>query len=203
MKKDYFSHKSKEYEKDEKRVDNVTNIAQGIEKSVQLNKEDVLLDFGSGTGLLTERIAKHVGKIIANDVSESMNEQLDNKIQNNLFACEIEHSRDNLCTTDVKFEPLDGIISSMTIHHVEDVKALFKKFHTMLKPNGFIALADLEKEDGSFHKDDTGVFHFGFDKDEFAAWAKECGFSNVNIQTVSIAQKPHGDYPIFLLTAQK
>jgi hypothetical protein len=32
--------------------------------------------------------------------------------------------------------------------------------------------------------------------------AKKVGFKNIKIQDASIAYKPHGDYPIFLLTAK-
>lgn len=61
-------------------------------------------------------------------------------------------------------------------HHVEDVLALFRKFYAMLHEDGRLALVD---------------------------WDKEAGFSNLNIETVSVAKKPYGEYPIFLLTAQK
>ena len=73
----------------------------------------------------------------------------------------------------------------------------------MLHNNGTIALADLDSEDGSFHSENTGVHHFGFDREEIVSWAKSAGFKNICIDEVSIAQKPYGDYPIFLLTAQK
>ncbi len=202
MKKDYFNEKSKVYETDEKRVDNVKNIAEGIIENIKFKNTDILLDFGSGTGLLTEYISKYVNKIIANDISISMNEKLNEKIANSKFDCKIEILADNICS----FEPLlklDGIISSMTIHHVEDVKALMKIFFNILKKGGVIALADLEPENGTFHNEDMGVFHFGFDKEEFLNYAKEAGFIELKIQTVSIAQKPYGEYPIFLLTGRK
>ena len=34
----------------------------------------------------------------------------------------------------------------------------------MLNDNGVIAIADLDIEDGNFHIEDTGVFHFGFER---------------------------------------
>jgi hypothetical protein len=73
----------------------------------------------------------------------------------------------------------------------------------MLHAGGTIALADLDKEDGSFHTENTGVFHFGFDQETFASWAKSAGFEDINIEIVSIAKKPYGEYPIFLLTGRK
>ncbi|MDX9797040.1 MAG: class I SAM-dependent methyltransferase [Arcobacteraceae bacterium] len=203
MKKDYFDVKSKGYETDEKRVDNVKNIADGIIRNVNLKKSDVLLDFGSGTGLLTKHISKYVKKIIVNDISSSMNEQLREKIKKNEFDCDIHMMSHNMCETSLPLEPLDGIISSMTIHHVNEVKELMRQFFKLLKKEGFLALADLETENGTFHQDDTGVFHFGFDKQQFLSWVEDVGFINAKIQTISVAEKPHGKYPIFLLVAQK
>jgi cyclopropane fatty-acyl-phospholipid synthase-like methyltransferase len=52
MGKDYFRNKSKDYEKDENRVNNVDNIAQAVRENVKLEKSMCIMDFGSGTGLL-------------------------------------------------------------------------------------------------------------------------------------------------------
>lgn len=129
-----------------------------------------------------------------------MNEVLKTKID--ALPCEIDILELDLSTEmiDKKF---GGIISSMTVHHIKDTLELFKKFHSMLESGGTIAIADLETEDGTFHKDDTGVFHFGFDKDSFFKIAEQAGFSNLKIGTVSVAIKPYGEYPIFLLTGKK
>lgn len=203
LNKDYFNEKSKIYESDNKRVDNVKNITDGIIQKDILKKSDIILDFGSGTGLLTQQISPFVNKIIANDISASMNQKLKEKIDNKKFDCAIDILPDSIHKENDLLESLDGIISSMTIHHVEDIKALMKRFFSILKSKGIIALSDLETEDGSFHTEDTGVYHFGFDKNEFLQYAKEAGFIDLSIETVSIAEKPHGKYPIFLLIGRK
>lgn len=200
MQKDYFEHKAKEYEVHSPRVNNVKNIADGILKHIRFDKGMSIMDFGSGTGLLTEQIAPHVSKITCIDMSKAMNEVLESK--RDIFPCELDIIRLDLSvdTLDARF---DNIISSMTLHHLKDIESLFVKFNGMLEQGGSIALADLDTEDGSFHSEDTGVFHFGFDRDEIVQIAKKVGFRNVNIESVSIATKPHGDYPIFLLTGIK
>ncbi|MEN8186064.1 MAG: class I SAM-dependent methyltransferase [Bacteroidota bacterium] len=198
--KDFFLEKAKNYDKEKKRVDNVTNIANLILKEIEYQKDFSILDFGSGTGLLLSKIAPHVGKITAVDISKSMNEVLKSKqhtIDCTLDIIDIDLSRENL---NQKF---DGIISSMTIHHVKDIVKLFEKFYTILNENGTIALSDLDKEDGTFHKADTGVFHHGFDRDEFVNIAKSVGFKNLKIQTVGLVEKPYGKYPVFLLTGNR
>jgi len=199
--KDYFAGKAKSYEENAARVNNVHTIADAILEKLTYDKHTThLMDFGSGTGLLTSQMAPHVQKITTVDVSASMNEAL--RAKRDTMPCDITMLELDLVSTELETQ-FDGIISSMTIHHVEDVLALFHKFYRLLKSGGTIALADLDKEDGSFHKEDTGVFHFGFDQEEFASWAKQAGFEDVKIEIVSVAKKPYGEYPIFLLTASK
>lgn len=198
--KDFFAHKAEAYDKEVARIGNVTNIANLILKEIDYSKAMHLMDFGSGTGLLLSKIAPYVGKITAIDISKSMNETLESK--RNTIDCSLEIIEMDL-TKEHLNQKFDGIISSMTIHHVKDTLALFKKLYEMLNSNGTIALSDLDKEDGSFHKEDTGVFHFGFDREEFLSLAERAGFKNLKIQTVGLVEKPYGKYPVFLLTGNK
>jgi len=156
------------------------------------------MDFGSGTGLLLSEIAPYVGKITAVDISPSMNEMLKAKE----VACEIEILEMDL-TTETLEDKFDAIISSMTFHHVDNVKELFKKLYALLHDKGTIAIADLDTEDGSFHSSDTGVFHYGFDRAAFKRIAENAGFRNLKIQSISSIEKPRGTYSIFLLTGKK
>ncbi len=200
LSKDYFEQKAESYDKDPNRVGNVDNIANSILSSIPFNKNMHIMDFGSGTGLLLERMAPFVKKITAVDVSDAMCKQLNEKIKN--LDCEVEILQLDLTKTklDIKF---DGIISSLTMHHIEDIQSMFNDFYAMLNDNGIIAIADLDTEDGSFHTDDTGVFHFGFDRKAFEDKAISAGFKNVKITTTSIDEKPHGNYPVFLLIGNK
>ena len=200
MSKDYFEQKAESYDKDANRVGNVDNIANSILRSFTFNKNMHIMDFGSGTGLLLERVAPFIKKITAVDVSEAMTKQLSEKIKN--LDCEVEILQLDLTKTklDMKF---DGIISSMTMHHIKDTQAMFNDFYTMLSDNGVLAISDLDIEDGSFHTEDTGVFHLGFDRTAFQEQAIAGGFKNVKINTASIDEKPHGNYPVFLLTGNK
>jgi len=167
--KDFFENKSKTYSKDSKRVRNVQTIANGIIDKISYSKDMHIMDFGSGTGLLSIEIAPYVGKITGVDMSKSMNEEL--QANKDLVACDLEILELDLSKSDID-KKFHGIISSMTLHHVEDIVELFKKFHSMLDEGGTIALSDLYTEDGSFHSEDTGVFHFGFDEEFILKCAK-------------------------------
>ncbi|MGI1679381.1 MAG: class I SAM-dependent methyltransferase [Cellvibrionaceae bacterium] len=195
---DYFKHKADVYEKDKNRVKNVNNIASAILKAVTLKKSMHIMDFGSGTGLLLEKIAPFVEKITAIDISSSMNSQLREK--QDQLPCELDIQEVDLTNTSID-QRFDGIISSMTMHHIEDTQTMFVKLYGMLNDSGFIAIADLDTESGDFHSEDTGVFHFGFDREVITSAAVNAGFKNVEIRTVSTIEKPQGMYTVFLLTA--
>lgn len=129
-----------------------------------------------------------------------MTEQLESK--RDRIPCEMEIRQIDLVSTDIS-DKFNGVISSMTMHHVEDVEALFVKFYALLHEDGIIAIADLDKEDGSFHSVDTGVYHQGFERDVIANAARQAGFREVAVVDASVIQKEQGVYPVFLLTGKK
>lgn len=198
MKIDRFANKADRYEQNQNRVDNVANIAHAILDTVQCNHDMHIIDFGSGTGLLLEKLAPHVRKITAVDTSPAMNRQLEEK--RSRLPCELDVLEVDLVKMSIPLQ-VDGIVSSMTMHHIEDIDAMFATFHSMVRGGGFIAISDLDLEDGSFHSEDTGVFHHGFDRDAFARAAMGAKFEQVQIVSASVVHKPPREYGVFLLTA--
>lgn len=196
---DNFKEKSEGWDSGSIRVQGALKIAEAIASEIELCSEMEILDFGVGTGLLGFEIAKSVKKVYGVDTSESMIEKLKEK---NTPKLHIE----TYCQDIIK-EPLDksfdGIVSSMTLHHIEDLKAFFETIHKNIKEGGFIAIADLETEDGTFHSDNTGVYHFGFDEVDLKEAAKGAGFVNVKFENINTISKPDKDYGIFLLTARR
>ena len=197
---DHFAHKSKSWDMNSKRVQNAKGIAEIIVKNIKLDKSMELMDFGAGTGLLSYFVAPFVKKIVAVDNSPSMLVEFENKCDE--FSCETEVIEKDL-STETLDRNFDGIISSMTIHHLEDTAALLSKLYGMLNDGGFVAIADLDSEDGSFHSDNTGVFHYGFDREALEVLAKEAGFKEVKFDLASTINKPHREFTVFLMTAVK
>ncbi|MCP5144763.1 MAG: methyltransferase domain-containing protein [Gammaproteobacteria bacterium] len=200
MTQDFFAHKADSYEQEHNRLAVIDKIAGALVAGVEMTPEMHLMDFGSGTGLLTERVAPRVRKITAVDVSPSMSAHLTAKREQ--MPCELEMLAVDLETTDIE-GGFDGIVSSLTMHHIKDVPAMFSKFRDLVKDGGFIAIADLDQEDGSFHGDEPGVYHLGFVREEFARLAAQAGFSDVTVSTASVIEKDDKQYPVFLLTARK
>ena len=102
----------------------------------------------------------------------------------------------------------DLIVSSMTVHHVQDTASLFLQWHGLLRLEGRVCFADLDTEDGSFHEDNTGVFHLGLDRAHLKKLLQDAGFRDARDTTAAtmtkdIAGKGKKEFPVFLIVATK
>lgn len=197
---DLFKQKAGDWDASQMRTQLSSAIGASILEHVPLDKEMKVMDFGAGTGLLTAHIAPRVSQVAAVDTSASMLERLAEKPEFNGKVTTI--------CQDITEQPLDArfdlIISAMAMHHVEDTRKLFATFARHLQPGGRIALADLDKEDGSFHPADTeGVYHHGFARDELASIIADSGFRGIQFETAHTVDKEGKQYPIFLVMASK
>ena len=94
----------------------------------------------------------------------------------------------------------DLIVSSMVLHHIKDVPAALARLrHCVRPPGGWIALADLDTEDGSFHSDHTGVYLCGFDRRVLCAWLEQAGFEEAVARDVYRFDRDGRTYRVFLV----
>lgn len=180
-------------------------IAQAIRQAVPLRPNMSALDYGCGTGLLSFPLKDELGAIVLADSSSGMLDVVAEKIAaqgvTNMTPMKLD-----LLVAPTLTQKFDLIITSMTLHHVPDTDQILKIFHDLLNPDGYLCIADLDQEDGSFHGPEVDVHH-GFDRDDLSRRAAQAGFSELQFQTVfSIAkERPSGtrDYPVFLMTARR
>ena len=199
-KTDLFKEKSEDWDSREHVKKLSKAVGQTVLQKVALNDEMDVLDFGAGTGLICSQIAPLVHNVLAVDISQSMLDKLAGKPE---LQGKVNTSCQNILTQPLD-KTFDLIVSAMAIHHVEDTPLLIQRFSEHLNKGGKIALADLDKEEGTFHPANTeGVFHFGFERDSFTALLSDAGFDNIQFHTAHIIEREDGRYPVFLVTAQK
>jgi tRNA (cmo5U34)-methyltransferase len=197
---EHFDQAAATWDLTDRRVLLAHAVAEAISSRVPLSRELNVLDFGCGTGLVTLELAPKVGSISGADTSPGMLKILAGKAETQGIPV-------HLMPLDPAGNgelggPYDLIVSSMTLHHVDDVPALFRRFGLHLKAGGGVALADLDKEDGSFHEDATGVHHHGFLRAQIQAWLEEVGFRQVQMETATVTGKEGRDYSVFLAMAR-
>lgn len=182
-------------------------LGNAITQALPLQKDDVVLDYGAGTGLVSVALSSLVAKVLAADSSRGMLDVLANKTKT-MGISNIQPIFLDLEDPTATGPTVNAIASSMALHHVQDISKLATHFFSMLKPGGHIALADLAAEKGDFHADNTGVHHFGFNADKLCATFTAAGFSNVRTIIAYVAKKQVAsgetkDFPILLITADK
>lgn len=196
-----FDARAREWDKDKMHTDRSVAIASGLEKMIPIHSGMKALEYGAGTGILSFLLKDRFAEITLMDNSAEMIKLCIEKTEYHqtnhiLPICfDLEHK-----DYDGKF---DIIYNQMVLHHVGDYESIIGTFYSMLNPEGYLAIADLYPEDGSFHGPDVDV-HLGFDPEELARILKLVGFKNIEYKTVFEVKRESGiKYPVFLLVAQK
>ncbi len=201
-----FDERAKDWDSDPKKVERARVVAEVIRKTIPLTREMKTLEYGCGTGLLSFALQADLGQITLADTSQGMLDVLNEKIaaagMTNMHSLRLDLAVD--APPNDKF---DLTYSLLTLHHIEDPKEILKKFHALLEPSGILCIADLDKEDGSFHTDGTTDVHLGFERAELQRWVEDAGFSGVKFSTAFEIKKKIDDaekiFPVFLLVARK
>jgi cyclopropane fatty-acyl-phospholipid synthase-like methyltransferase len=198
---EHFDRAAATWDLADRRVALAHAVAQAIAARVPLAKKPSVLDFGCGTGLVTLELAPLAGAIAGADTSPGMLATLEGKAK--AMGMPVQLIALGETGTDDLGGPYDLIVSSMTLHHIADVAALFRQFARYLCPGGQVALADLEEEDGSFHEAAMSVQHNGFRREQIDAWLAAAGFLDIRLETATVTLKEGKGYPVFLATARK
>lgn len=163
------------------------------------------LEIGAGTGLLSFALSDWLGKVVATDPSQGMIDVIEDKIRQSV--------RRNLhalrCGEDLAeiVECFDLAMLQMALHHIHDVPGFLVRVRSKLVPGGYLAIADLDREDGSFHGPDITDVHLGFDRLELMDQLVAAGFEPVSMETAHVVKRrtdgANREYPVFLAVARK
>jgi 2-polyprenyl-3-methyl-5-hydroxy-6-metoxy-1,4-benzoquinol methylase len=206
-KKRDFDKEAAQWDDNPLRVKLADDVFAAIQRQVALDSSMRIMDFGCGTGLLTLRIAPFVGSIAGVDSSQGMLDVLRNKIAKQDIR-NVTTSFIDLDKGGMLIDCYDLIVSAMTLHHVQKIAPLLKQFCDCLVPGGLISIADLDSDEGTFHDDNRGVFHYGFQRSLIRGALFEAGFIDLHDATASEVKKPvqSGEmrkFTVFLMTGKK
>lgn len=181
-------------------------VASQIRELIPLTKHMTALEFGAGTGITSFMLKDYLKEITLMDTSLEMLRVINDKIK--------EYGTDNLKTinfdlekTAYKEDTFDLIYNQMVLHHINETEDIISKFYNILNPGGFLAIADLFPEDGSFHgKEFTG--HKGFDPEELSKLLIKAGFTNISYRKCFVIEKKISDFKtkqfdLFLMLSER
>lgn len=201
-----FDERAKDWDSDPKKVNRAFEVADAIRKAVPPTHQMHAFEYGCGTGLLSFALKDEFEHITLADTSQGMLDVLKEKIAAS-GVTNMQPLQLDLTTEPAPAEKFHITYSLLTLHHIQNTEDILKKFHELLLPNGFLIIADLDKEDGSFHTDGTEDVHKGFAHTKLQEQVEKAGFEHVRFSIAHVIKKEidgkEKEFPVFLMAAKK
>lgn len=196
-----FDDRAATWDDDPAKVERAAVVAQAIRDAVPLEPSTRLLEYGAGTGLVSQALRDAVGPVTVADTSTGMRDVLARKIE----AGELTDARIwdvDLATGPAPDEHFDVVVTVMTLHHIADVGTVLRTFARLLDEGGHLCVVDLDAEDGSFHGDGFAGHH-GFPRAALTEELLDAGFRDVQVRDCHRIERRDGRYSLFLATARR
>ena len=203
----YFDARATNWDADISKVRRAQAFATEILSHVKPLHTFSAMEYGCGTGLLSVQLQEYFSRIVLVDTSPGMLAVLGDKIKKEGFT--------NFQPMLVDLEKLsspagafDVIYTMMTLHHVADIPSILKTFFMNMVAGGYLCIADLVSEDGSFHSNDPSFDgHNGFDRVFITSALVAAGFVVEKYSVFHTISKQVNEevksYPLFLVIARK
>ncbi len=200
-----FNILARTWDNEPRRIERAKVISQEILRTIPISGEQTAMEFGCGTGLLSFCLQPYLRHITLMDSSEGMISIVREKLLHtgieNMHPLCVDLFKDKM---DQKF---DVIYSLLALHHIPDIDGILAKLSEMLNSSGFLCIADLDEEDGSFHGPGFDG-HNGFHRDVLIGKLQQLGYTDIKWKICYQNKKTFNDgsiryYPVFLLTGKK
>jgi predicted TPR repeat methyltransferase len=201
MTSSHFDERAGTWDDDRGHVERAARVAAAITETIRLDTSTRMLEYGAGTGLVTQALRDRVGAVTLADASAGMREVMERKVAAGALTDARVWDLD-LARDPVPDEPFDLIVTVLVLHHIPTLEPVLDAFAQLLVDGGHLCVADLEAEDGSFHGDGFEGHH-GFERNQLRAQLQRAGFVDVTFTPCGDVMRPHGPFPMFLATARR
>ncbi|HCE60092.1 methyltransferase domain-containing protein [Janibacter terrae] len=199
-----FDDKAATWDDDPDKIRQSGEVAAAIAEAVPLAPRTKLLEYGAGTGLVTIALLESLTEptITLADNSSGMRQVLADKVADGVLPSPTRVWDLDLEAHPVPSERFDLVVTSNVMHHVHDLDRVLAAFAEVLEDGGHLCIADLDREDGSFHDGDFDGHH-GFSREDLATRLGAAGLTEVRVGDAGTVLKQGRDYPVFLAVARK
>lgn len=191
-----FDEKSATWDTEPGHLERAKEVARRIAEEIDLDRSMRVLEYGAGTGLVSEQLVEMVGPITLVDTSEGMREVMNQKIAAGRLPEAVVMDFD-VTDSDGSAGTFELVFTVLTLHHMEETKAALEGFARLIAPGGHLVVVDLDEEDGSFHGEGMHVHH-GFSRHHLKHLMHEAGFVDVSVGDCHYIEREDGRYQMFI-----
>ena len=176
MENNVFEQMAKRYDTEE-RIELAKVIVKEVRPELQNSKSKSLIDYGSGTGLVSLELSDLVDSILLVDSSKQMLEVAKAKITHRgITNAKVLYSDFTQETPELK---ADIVLMSLVLLHIPDTKKILQELFNILNNGGKLIIIDFDKNDKINHP----KVHNGFSHEELKKRLSEVGFKSSEMKT--------------------
>ena len=176
MENNVFEQMAKKYDTEE-RIELAKVIVKEVRPELRNSKSKSLIDYGSGTGLISLELSDLVDSILLVDSSKQMLEVAKAKISHKgITNSKVLYSDFTEETPELK---ADIVLMSLVLLHIPDTKKILQELFNVLNNGGKLIIIDFDKNDKINHP----KVHNGFSHEELKKRLSEVGFKSIEIKT--------------------
>lgn len=176
MENNVFEEMAKRYDTEE-RIELAKVITKEVRAELGKSKSKSLIDYGSGTGLVSLELTDLIDSILLVDSSKQMLEVAEVKIaRKGITNSKVLYSDFTQETPELK---ADIVLMSLVLLHIPDTNKILKELSNILNNDGKLIIVDFDKNEKINHP----KVHNGFSHEELKQKLSEAGFRSIEIQT--------------------
>jgi len=176
MENNVFEQMAKRYDTEE-RIELAKVIVKEVRSELRNSKSKSLIDYGSGTGLVSLELSDLVDSILLVDSSEQMLEVAKAKISHKGIAnSKVLYSDFTQESPELK---ADIVLMSLVLLHIPDTKNILQGLFNILNNGGKLIIIDFDKNDKINHP----KVHNGFSHEELKKRLSDVGFKSIDMKT--------------------
>ncbi|WP_163527246.1 class I SAM-dependent methyltransferase [Halobacillus ihumii] len=176
MEDNVFEQLAKKYDTEE-RMQLAKVIVDEVRPELRDSQSKSLLDYGSGTGLVSLELSDLVDSIVLVDSSEQMLEVAKAKVsQKGITNSKVLYSDFTQEPPELK---ADIVLMSLVLLHIPDTKIILQRLFNVLNHGGKLIIVDFDKNDKINHP----KVHNGFSHEDLKRILSEVGFKSSEIKT--------------------
>jgi ubiquinone/menaquinone biosynthesis C-methylase UbiE len=176
MENNVFEQMAKRYDTEE-RIELAKVVSGEVRSELQDSKSKSLIDYGSGTGLVSLELTDLVDSVLLVDSSKQMLEVAKAKISHKgITNAKVLHSDFTGETPELK---ADIVLMSLVLLHIPDTKKILQELFNVLNEGGKLIIIDFDKNEDIYHP----KVHNGFVHEELKKTLSEVGFKSLEIET--------------------
>ncbi len=152
-------------------------IAEEVRTELQNSSDQSLIDYGSGTGLVSLELTDLVNSVLLVDSSEQMLEVAEAKIsRKGIPNAKVLYADFTQETAELK---ADIVFMSLVLLHIPDTQKILQQLFSILNEGGKLIIVDFDKNELIIHP----KVHNGFSHEELKMKLSEAGFTSAEIRT--------------------